>query len=517
LALLLYFKHEPTVSASELLNNAINAQAQLTHSISDPVIHQTIRVRRNHASESVSLEIWNDTRNSRISQFLTDGNHAVVIAGNLVETKNHATEVPQLTLVSELARALEANHMDPQRPLSAASYQTWRNTLLLKQEEVAKTKLSNGADGLTLRTVPLGAVNEGQIAEALFTVRAADWHPVDQKLTVRAANGSLIYELSETESEVVSLHQVSPTIFGTEPPTVAKAETKPSPSLSPNAKVDLVNLSPTTATTVASAELEVEVLRLLHQVGADLGDQITVKRTAGGPVSITGIVETDQRKAEIATALNPVAGNPAVQIDIQTFVETLAKQKQTASVSARAVTSEEVEIQSNDMAAEPELRAYFERRGANPEVAARQFAAGMVGGSLQAMQHLGALRRMVNQFSPEQLRTLTPEARAKWLSLIWAHAQAYQQKSAALRRDLKPIFFPGATEELPSSPVIRSDADLRQAVQELFATGFGNYQVIRSAFTVTSEHARFTVINTPQFWQAMKHAEALAASLANAQ
>jgi hypothetical protein len=315
----------------------------------------------------------------------------------------------------------------------------------------------------------------------------------------------------------VSLNQVSPAIFGPERPITAKVETKPSPSLSPKASVEPNALSPNPVTPVASAELEVEVLRLLHEAGADLGEQITVKRTAGGPVRVSGIVETDQRKAEILAALNSVAGNPAVQIDIQTVAEAVAKQQPKNSSSPRAVTSEGVEIQSTGIAAEPELRTYFERRGANPDTAVRQFATGIVGQSRQAMQHLGAMKRLVSQFSPEQLRTLTPDARAKWLSLLQWHARAYQQQSAALRRDLGPVFFRGAGEDLPATPAIGSDEELRQAVQQLFAAGAANDQVIRSAFTVTSESARFTAMNTPQFWQAMKQAEALAARIANSQ
>ncbi|HTD85120.1 MAG TPA: hypothetical protein VK850_00960 [Candidatus Binatia bacterium] len=488
------------VSANELIQRATEAQAARINATMQPVVHQKLQLKAKSQTheESVNWEVWHEMHNSRFRSFVTNQTSAADI-------------------LNDLTRVFQANQMDPKRPLSAASYQAWRGSLAGKQEDVAKIKLADGAEAMTLRTFPAGAVNEGQIAEATFTVRSADWHPVEQKLTVKTANGSTVYELIETQSEVVSLNQISPAIFGPEQPTVVKADTKASPSLSPNANVGPTTPSPNAIAPVASAELEVEVLQLLHQAGADLGEQITVKRTAGRPVRVSGIVETVQRKAEILAALNSLAGNPAVQIDIQTVAEAVAKQKSRRLTSPRAVTSEGVEIQSTGIAAEPALRAYFERRGAATDSAVRQFAVDMVRKSHQAMQHLGALRRLVNQFSAGQLRALTPDARAKWLALVRAQARDYRQESAALLSDLKPIFFPGASDGLPGSLTIRSDEELKQAIQELFAAGAANDQRISSAFTVTSGGAPVPAINTPEFWQAMKRAEALAARISNAQ
>ena len=486
------------VSANELIQRATEAQANRISATVQPVIHQRLQLKAKSQTheESANWEVWHDMQNSRFRSVV-------------------ANQTSAADILSDLTRVFEANQMDPKRPLSAAAYQAWRSSLPGKQEDVAKIKLSDGSEAMTLRTLPAGAVNEGQITEATFTVRSVDWHPVAQKLTVRTTDGSTDYELIETQSEVVSLNQVSPAIFGAAPATVLKADTKASPSLSPNANV-APNTSSPNAAPVASAELEVEALQLLHQAGADLGEQITVKRTAGGPVRVSGIVETDQRKAEILAALNSLAGNPAVQIDIHTVAEEVAKQKRRSS-SPKAITSEGVEIQSTGIVAEPQLRAYFEHQGGNTDERVRQFASRMVSQSNQAMQHLGALRRLVNQFSVVQLRALTPEARAKWLELVRVQARAYAQESSALRLKLKPIFFPGASDGLPTTSSIRSDEELKQAVQELFAAGAANDQKIRSAFTVTNETGRVTASNSPDFWRALKQAEAFAARIANAQ
>src|SRR5205823_4595740 len=78
---------------------------------------------------------------------------------------------------------------------------------------------------------------------------------------------------------------------------------------------------------IATAELEVEVLRLLHQAGADLGEQLSVTRRPEGELRVEGIVETDQRKQEILRALNSVVSNPAVKVEVNTVAEALKQRE----------------------------------------------------------------------------------------------------------------------------------------------------------------------------------------------
>src|SRR6266849_8221808 len=74
IALVIRFRHEPVVSASELLRNVTDAQTSRLRSTAEPVVHQRLRVRR-HDQASVSeasatLEIWNDTNNARVRELV---------------------------------------------------------------------------------------------------------------------------------------------------------------------------------------------------------------------------------------------------------------------------------------------------------------------------------------------------------------------------------------------------------------------------------------------------------------
>src|SRR5204863_715162 len=122
--------------------------------------------------------------------------------------------------------------------------------------------------------------------------------------------------------------------------------------------------------------------------------------------------------------------------------------------------------------------------------------------------------RLLNQFSPEEVRTLTPEARNKWISLIRSHARSYQQTNESLRRELHPVFFPSQSLVIASEGSgITEINELTHLVNQLFELASSNDRVIRSAFTSSSGGVMTTVIKTPQFWQSLKDAESLAVTI----
>src|SRR5262249_35743236 len=150
----------------------------------------TLRVTRKAQTlqREVNWEIWNDAKNSRVRQFLADANQSIPLPANS-STKDQARN-SERELISELEQVLKANQMDPAHPLSAVSYQSWHNTLQAQRDEITKTKLADGADALSLRTVPAAAVRIGQIVEAVFVVRAKDWLPTELRLDVASESGT---------------------------------------------------------------------------------------------------------------------------------------------------------------------------------------------------------------------------------------------------------------------------------------------------------------------------------------
>ena len=513
-----------TVSASELLKNADDARKHSLSNTSEPVIHQKIQIRRaknNRQIDSVNLETWEDTNRKIFRQAIEKDGSRRLILGSL-ETQAakvlYISENERPLVLTELAQILQLNRMNPNNPLSAASFKAWRDSLSGKNETVSH--LEDGTESYQLKVVPAGESSNGQIIVADYSVHATDWTPLKLRLEVKKEGETLTFEIVRQTSEVVALQQVSPEIF---PPTqLAKlpnvtTSPKGSPSLTPSpAVVTNTNPAPTVkpeniATRVpASAELEIEVLQAMNQVKADMGEQIEVKRTADGYVVVSGIIETAERKTEILNSLHSIANHPSVKIEIETVAEAVAKDKQTSNKKNSPVTSiQGVEIQNSTIAAEPQLREYFGRQGGSVDDAVHKYAASRVAQSRQAMQHLGALKKLANQFTPEELKTLKPEAREKWLALIRSHATAFQEQSATLRRELQPVFFAGAGEGSKGSG-ISNEAELLGSIRQLYAAGAANDSIIRSAFTTSGSGAGVSAIGAPQVWQSLKDAEGLA-------
>jgi hypothetical protein len=508
------FDREPVVSASELLRNATEAQATRVNKTTQPVIHQQLRVRRvggSSPADSVDWEIWNDTTSPRFRQSVSENGHRRFISTSTTTPKSDGTNSTPPVL-SDLETALRTNHMDPQRPLSPISFKAWRDSLDQKHDEITKSRLASGVEALTLRTVRIGETNIGHIAEASLLVRARDWHPEALRLIVRGEGGNHEYELIETAFQVVSLPTLSPEIFSEQPQQIASTQlpsARPSPS--PMLNVNPLPLAVTPTRAVATAELEIEVLRLLNQAGADLGEQVSATRNPDGLLRVEGIVETDVRKSEILRALEPISSNPAVRIEIKSVAEALAEKREEDSKPSQPAKQQKIEIQSGS-ATEFELRSYF---GSDEQ--ARQFAARMVSRSQRAMRHLYALKRLANQFSPEELRSLAPEAKAKWFSLVRSHARTYQQEVGALRQELRLVFFSSAPPDASAAESeITDTSGMVQAVNQLFNLGSANDRVILSAFTSSAEAVTVTALKTTQFWQSLQAAEGLASRIQSA-
>lgn len=530
-ALILNQSVVPTVSAAELLKNADEAGKNSLSAVSQPVVHQKLQVRRsknNSPVESVNWETWDDTSRNNFRQAVeTDGARRLIIDRFESSVKVpfiFENERPQV--LTELAQILQFNRMNPNDPLAAASFKNWRDSLAEKNETVSKADSQDGTESYQLNVKPAGEIGSNQISAADYIVRASDWTPLKLRLEIKTNDETINFEITRQTSEVIAFNQLSPEIF---PPTemakLPNATTSPkeSSSLAPSPETELaVKTNSNSAAVVktenatnrvpASAELEVEVLNLLSQVRADMGEQIEVKRTPDGFLVISGIIETAGRKTEILNALDSVADNASVKIEIYTIAEAVAKRKQESKTKDSPVTNvESVEVENLSLAAEPQLREYFGQSG-NSDEKIRSYAASRVAQSRQAMQHLGALKKIANQFKPEELKTLKPEAREKWLALIRSHARAFAEQNSALRRELKPVFFAGAGEGGGRGASVSSNAELINAIRQLYETGAANDSVILSAFAA-SGNGGVSAIGAAQFWQALKNAEAMARSI----
>lgn len=376
-------------------------------------------------------------------------------------------------------------------------------------------------DTSTYYTVVYGAPSSEdtggpQIANASIKFSKDDLRAIEQMIEVRQGDQQRQFRYVEASYQKLSAQNVKPSVF--EPDRdlltvlmkdlkiVPWHETIEVPSVQPSTMAGDANSNIATApATTATADLEVEALNLLSQAGADTGEQVEVKRS-GNIIRIDGLVESENRKRELINALGPISGHPAVRVNIMTVAEALQKEqsRKTPTTQKGQTTVERFDTSGGAAPAKDKLRSYF-----GTEEAANNFAARMIARSRSAMSRAGAMKRLIGQFSTAELKTLSPDARAKWLNLVRSHARAFQQEIAAVRQDLTPVFGGGAGGV--GAPTVDDDAELIRAVNRLFELGSLNDRAVRAALSISSDGVAGNLGS--DFFRSLRTTEDIAAAI----
>ena len=522
-----WFGGDRQVSASELLNRSTQAEANHLNQVTNPVLHRKFQVRRRSTvaarEQVVNWEIWSDKANGRFAQrAINDNGTQGSISQSSFSPASSFTEkrriqqpasVPDVML--ELERIFQANRMNGEGPVSASSFQTWRQSIPQRTEKVSETRLADGEEALMLTTVVAGAVSESGILEAELVVRAKDWHPVVQRLRVNIENAEREYEITELAFQIVRLGELDSAVFADGAtatlPTVPVPV--PSPSLSPAPTPVASHPSP-----VASAEVEVEVLERLNQVNALLGEQVTLTRTPEGKLVVEGIVETDARKREILEALKTVAGNPGVKLEVSTVAEVQARRVQSEQ---RKMTVQDAQVAQQTIPVETELRNYFSAArglsGERLEQEIQRFSSQICSGSSRARSHALALKQIAERFTPVQLQTLDQATRTRFRALLVEHAQGYRREFEKLRQQLQPIFPLASSGRTATYDKITGDEDLIRGIDRLFELAATNDEALCLSFSLSTEAVKEAAVRKQEFWRSVGAAENLAAQVAGRQ
>jgi hypothetical protein len=272
---------------------------------------------------------------------------------------------------------------------------------------------------------------------------------------------------------------------------------------------------------VASAALEIEALRLLRDARADLNEQIEVKRTPQGKLCVEGLLETDQRKAELLAALSPIKGHPAVEIHLLTVAEAVQRQRAQSRAAAPEPIVEQTEITAAALPVEADLRRHFAARGvddARMEAAIRGFAATTIANAHRVRSHATTLKRLAGRFSGAQLEQLDPQARESWRDLLRHHARSLLDETLALRAALAPIFDADSRDETTAPFDLKTNEGLRRACDQLVALCLETDRAIGAAITLSARPASnadnaAAALRTAGFHTRLHRIEHLAAAL----
>jgi RNA polymerase sigma factor (sigma-70 family) len=513
-AALLFTKlYVPPVSAAELLRRAAAAEESKAPGAGQ-VQHRTVFVEEARADGRGAVtrrrvETWQGGASGIRLRRLYD-EQGRLVAGEW--TKSDGTS----TLYRKGAAPSESGAVAPTELLSAG--EVWR----MEPSAATFKALAAGEDGLKVDD-KLGAYVVGRelasggegLSGATLWLNKSDLHAFRMTLVVRRGGEAFEYRLIEGGLERKRAEEVPPAVYQLEPELSGAARAAQGDGESSKSQQggtttqhpSSVNRQPA----VASAELEVEVAYLLNRIKANLGEQVSMGRTTGGALRVEALVESEGRKEAILNALGPVLKNPAVVADVSTVAEALARRERAAGQDR--LTEREVVVGAGRIPADAELRAHFAARlsdGERVDAAIKQFAARAMNHSRQALLHASALQRFVGRFTPEEVRALDADARAKWLSMVREHAGAYRREVAALRAQLAPVFGAqgGGGGEGGGAP--------GQAAERLLRLSYAQDGAVRSAFTISEGAGSAAAIKSQQFWRQLSASERLAAEIEQA-
>lgn len=368
----------PTVSASDLLHQAIESDRQELRRVSKPVLYQRLKIRA--VRHSVTRTIYRDLLTNQVVY-----SHSGVDAfsgATLPPTQVHDFEI-------ELQRIFRAADLDWNDPLSAKAFSDWRDSLAERQDHVEKY---NGQLILTTTT------SHGPISEASLTVRTTDFHPLAERLVLQDER---TIEISELAGEVLSSDDLDRIIFKPEPRL-------PTPPLSAQAARE--PQLPTDAQLLA-AELQARIA--LHAARADLGEEVEVLPRSGVSVLVSGVVQSRERKRDLIGAL---ANIPYIDIRLNIIEETRTDQGGQPRAPTQAV------IVSGRPLLQDRLIEHF------PDVRERAaFVNNVLSLVDTAMAHAWAVRRLESRYTARQVTHLNPAGRQTLELLVRDHVMAIRE------------------------------------------------------------------------------------------
>ena len=520
-SLLLIYRRAPgpALTAADLLHRSINAEEGIVAGGSQ-VVHRTMQLeqRKLPGRELVAqsrVESWEGKGISARRQFdsqnkliaaewaRVDGSRVLYQHGSKLTFQSAKDVAKQGDLAAgDIWKAIpSAKEFSALNGAAGAHVEERGNVYVLSVGSV------NNSASSAIAFVPAA------VERAVLVLNRADLHSIEQTLVIREGNEQREYHFVETAYERRSPQSVAPGVF--EPDTEllsAKMETR-------NSKPESETLSPgpqpPTPVVAATAAMEVEVLRLLSQISADMAQEVTVKRESDGALHVEAIVDSAKRKGEIISALSPVAHDRAVKIRIETVAEAQVRiQREKRRAGAQSGSSDislDAGTTANAIPVDAEVRRYLRSKGTadkqlDDEVS--RLSNRMLNHSHQALFHAFAMKNLVERFSSDDLRSLDADAHAKWRAMIATHADKLQRELAAIRQELAPIF--GATASSSREGVeVGDDAALFRAVTRLAELASFTNESIQSAFTISSAN-KSVAIRTSLFWSSLGNAEQLA-------
>jgi anti-sigma factor RsiW len=308
--------------------------------------------------------------------------------------------------IERLFRSANYNWDDP---LSARSFETWRDQLPVKRDEVAAIEDPQSPDRNSYRIQT--TTDASELVSASLKLRMTDFEPLEGRFEFRNRDWVEMTELTD-----------QPTL----PASTVAGATGGMPR-QPGMPPDRVEPSAEPMNPAGVAE-ELQVVAALHQVGADLGDPVEVARESG-QIVVSGTGIPPQHQKQIHEALDSMPG-VVVRFSEPGGVP--------SGPGVPPVEPETPALRDSAGSAPPPFQVRLEERlGGRPQF--ERFSSQLLDGSDAVMSRAYALRRLAQQFPPDVERQLSAGDRRVLRDLGREHVAALARQSGEMDAVLSRI------------------------------------------------------------------------------
>jgi hypothetical protein len=435
-----YFLRAPTiVSADELLNLTAASEVKSLRAAAEPVVVQKLRV--SVGKKSLTRTVYRDVAHNRI-------------AGH---TEASGTEEAQIKA------AYLKSSLDWNSPLDAETYRRWRETRPASRDRVVRLR----DDQLILETT----YSAGSVIEADLTVRIADYHAV--KESFRFQDNSEI-EIAELSYDVIPFASAPSGIFGV-------------PAQLGAVRPSVASMRPVLSSIAELATAEVEVESVLHQLGADLGEQINIATYDGHDVSIAGVVSNDARKQELVSSLRPI---PHTRLHILTVDEAAAQSPSSMETNQASDATSQVRVM---VGAPPLLDSQLNTRFPDKDQRIA-YVNQTLSLAQSASARAWALNRLADRHPPQQVAALDDDARRQLQVLVTDHVSALREDISSLQNQMAEILSgtsntPAANtsvmtpSETGSSDTLEFSDDWRDRIRRIHSSTEAVHEAVSALLT----------------------------------
>jgi hypothetical protein len=287
-----------------------------------------------------------------------------------------------------------------------------------------------------------------------LVVRERDWHPIEQRLTVREGSATTEFVVREKGFEVIPLATLPVAFFETPRPPESVADAA-NADADADASARAESGRPVSPPVSELVSAEVQTMFALHRAGMSAEDDIAVERRESA-IHVSGLTTTDARRRQLTDA---IASIKHVRVRIKTTDEALTELsgKATSGSNGPSATSASLPLRFDDAAIDatrlPVQTLAGESSAADrqaDEVSMRR-AREAVRQSLTLLERAWALRRLAEWSRRTNASAVTASTRELIDLMVREHADAASKALAALDATVTPTLPAPDTSRSPAA------------------------------------------------------------------